>query len=225
MPSAPDRPSSPRAAQTRYTDQVKPAVARVLVGLSLFAATVGAFFAGRHDGARSSGSDGIRATPGVVTAIRDVARLESTTFHIEKVVEASDAQGRLGGLVQAKDALLLVAVGDVVAGVDLSKLRESDVTVDPSTHTLRVHLPAAEVTSATLDERSTHVYSRTTDLLAARNEQLEGEARRQAEEQMRAAAIEGGILDRARESAERTLRALLRSLGYENAEIDWNDRG
>ena len=167
----------------------------------------------------------IRATPGVVTAIRDVARLESTTFHIEKVVEATDAQGRLGGLVQAKDALLLVAVGDVVAGVDLSKLRDSDVTVDPSTHALHVRLPAAEVMSATLDERATHVYSRTTDLLAVRNEQLEGEARRKAEEQMRAAAIEEGILDRARASADRTLKALLRSLGYENAEIDWNDRG
>jgi hypothetical protein len=197
-----------------------------LVGLSLVVATLGAFVIGRHDGMKSSApADGIRTTPGVVTAIRDVARLESTTFHIEKVVEATDAQGRLGGLVKAKDALLLVAVGDVVAGVDLSKLRDSDVTVDPSTRTLHVRLPAAEVTSATLDEHATHVYSRTTDLLAVRNEQLEGEARRKAEEQMRAAAVEEGILDRARASADRTLRALLRSLGYENAEIDWNDRG
>jgi hypothetical protein len=205
---------------------VKPAVVRALLGLSLVAATVAAFFVGRHDGMQSSApNDAIRATPGVVTAIRDVARLESTTFHIEKVVEASDAQGRLGGLVEAKDALLLVAVGDVVAGVDLSKLGENDVTVDPSTHTLHVRLPAAEVTSATLDEHATHVYSRTTDLLAVRNEQLEGAARRRAEEQMRDAAIEEGILERARVSADRTLKALLRSLGYANAEIDWNDRG
>jgi hypothetical protein len=205
---------------------VKPAVARILVGLAVVVVGVGAFVVGRHDGMTSSApADGIRATPGVVMAIRDVARLESTSFHIEKVVEATDAQGRLGGLVQAKDALLLVAVGDVVAGVDLSKLRDSDVTVDPSTHTVHVRLPAAEVMSATLDERATHVYSRTTDLLAARNEQLEGEARRHAEEQMRAAAVQEGILDRARASADRTLRALLRSLGYENAEIDWNDRG
>jgi hypothetical protein len=86
-------------------------------------------------------------------------------------------------------------------------------------------LPAASILSSTLDERATHVYSRTTDVLAERNEQLEGEARRVAEEQMRRAAIDGGILDRARASADRTLRALTRSLGYDHAEIDWPDRG
>jgi hypothetical protein len=61
-------------------------------------------------------------------------------------------------------------------------------------------------------------------VLAARNEQLEGEARRAAEEQMRKAAIDEGILDRARTSAERTLRALLRPMGYEKVDIDWGDR-
>jgi hypothetical protein len=68
------------------------------------------------------------------------------------------------------------------------------------------------------------VYSRSTDLLARRNEQLEGDARRTAEEQMRKAAIDEGILERARTSAERTLGALLRELGYPNVEIDWTER-
>jgi hypothetical protein len=98
------------------------------------------------------------------------------------------------------------------------------VVADPAARTLRVRLPAPEVTSSTLDERATHVYSRSTDLLAERNEQLEGSARRLAEEQMRKAAIDGGILARARASADRTLRALLRSLGYEVVEITWVDR-
>src|SRR5580704_9450967 len=157
---------------------------------------VSAFLVGRIGGTRppETGVD-VRATPGVVLAIRDIARLDSTSFHIEKVIEARDAQSRLWGFVHAKDAILLVAIGDVVAGVDLSKVRDGDVSLDPSTHTLHVRLPAAEVTSAALDERATHVYSRTTDVLAVRNEQLEGEARLQAEEQMRAAAIDAGILD------------------------------
>ena len=70
-----------------------------------------------------------------------------------------------------------------------------------------------------LDEHETHVYSRETDVLAARNEQLEGEARFQAEEQMRKAAIDAGILDRARAGTDRTLRALLRSLGHADVEL------
>ncbi len=185
---------------------------------------VGAFFAGRVGAPSDATRVGVHSTAGVITAIHDVARLETTVFHVEKVIEVSDAQSRLWGLVKAKDALLLVAVGDVVAGVDLAKVTAAGVRVDEATRTVSVRVPAPEIVASTLDERATHVYARSTDVLAARNEQLEGEARRAAEEQMRKAAIDEGILDRARTSAERTLRALLRPLGYEKVDIDWGDR-
>jgi Protein of unknown function (DUF4230) len=201
---------------------VKPTTARALAVAACLAGIVAAFFLGRS---RVAGTGGPGDAPAVVTAIRDMARLDATSFHIEKVVEVSEAQSQLWGLVEAKDALLLVAVGDVVAGVDLAALRDADVTVDAPSHTVHLRLPAATVTSATLDERATHVYSRSTDTLARRNEQLEGAARLKAEEQMRQAAIDAGILDRARASVERTLRSLLRALGYENADLDWADRG
>jgi hypothetical protein len=200
---------------------VNPTRSRVLVAAGFVAAAAGAFFAGRSREADPASG----APPAVVLAVRDMARLDATSFHIEKVIEVSDPQSRLWGLVEAKDAILLVAVGDVVAGVDLAKLRDDDVSVDAATHTLRMRLPPADVTSSTLDERATHVYSRKTDVLASRNEQLEGEARARAEDQMRQAAIDAGILDRAQASAERTLRALLRSLGYEHIVLDWADRG
>ena len=201
---------------------MKPIVARVLMALGLAAAIGLAFLVGREHPVDASRQG---PPPAVVMAIRDIARLESTSFHIEKVIEVTDAQSRLWGLVEAKDALLLVAVGDVVAGIDLAKLRDEDVSVDAATHTAHLHLPPAEVLSSTLDERATHVYSRSTDTLADRNEQLEGEARRQAEDAMRKAAIDGGILDRAQTNAERTLRTLLRSLGYDHVELDWSGRG
>jgi hypothetical protein len=206
---------------------VKPSLvhAFALAGL-LAAVAVGAFFAGRAEApvAPSSGVS-VHATPGVITAVHDIARLEATQFHIEKVVEVSDAQSKLWGLVQAKDALLLVAVGEVTAGVDLAKVRDADVRVDEAAHSVHIHMPAAEVFTSTLDEHATHVYARSTEVLAARNEQLEGDARRAAAEQMRKAAIDEGILDRARASADRTLRALLRSLGYDHVELDWAERG
>jgi hypothetical protein len=206
--------------------EVKPVIVRVLVAAGLFgllACVVAlSFFARQTEASRHIE---MRATPGVITAIHDLARLEATQFHIEKVVEVSEAQSRLWGLVEAKDALLLVAVGDVVAGVDLGKVHEVDVRVDQAAHSAYVRLPAPEIFASTLDERATHVYARATDVLAVRNEQLEGEARRTAEEQMRKAAIDAGILDRARASGDQTLRALLRSLGCERVELDWADRG
>lgn len=207
-------------------ERVSPNGARMLLGAGLavlFVAGVGgAFWLGRsHPPPPTASEVDVRATAGVVTAIRDVARLETTSFHVEKVIEATDRQSRLWGLVPASDTLLLVAVGDVVAGVDLSTLRDEDVTEDPVTHAVRVRLPAPVVLSSTLDEKATHVYARSTDVLARRNEQLEGEARRQAEEQMRKVAVDGGILDRARAGADRTLRSLLRSLGHAPVDLVW----
>jgi hypothetical protein len=196
---------------------------RLLLAAALIACVVGSFALGRSRALDDA--PGLGQVPAVVTAVRDMARLDATSFHIEKVVEATDAQSRLWGLVEAKDALLLVAVGDVVAGVDLAKIRDEDVRVEGATRTVHLRLPAAEVTSSTLDELATHVYRRSTDVLAERKEGLEGDARRQAEEQMRKAAIEGGILERARASAERTLRTLLRALGYDHVEFDWAERG
>jgi hypothetical protein len=195
----------------------------VLVLAALAGGAIG-FLAGRP-AERARSAVELRATPGVVLAIHDVAKLETTSFHIEKVVEASDAQSRLWGFVQAKDALLLVAVGDVVAGVDLTKVRDEDVKIGEGGRSVRVRLPQPEILGAALDERATHVYSRATDVLAERNEQLEGAARRGAEEQMRKAALDGGILERAKTSADRTLRALLHSLGYAEVDLDWADRG
>jgi hypothetical protein len=167
----------------------------------------------------------MKSTPGVVAAIRDVARLETTSYHVEKVVQATDVQAHLWGLLQAKDDLLLVAVGDVVAGVDLGKVRDEDVRIDPQSHAVHVVLPPPEVISSSLDAQATHVYSRRTDALAVRNEQLEGDARRSAEDEMRKRALDAGILDRARTNADRTLRALLRSLGFSRVDLDWQDRG
>jgi hypothetical protein len=208
--------------------RVRRLIVRVLVAAVTLGGVAGAaFFLGRAEAPKAADSAQIKTRPtaSVITAIHDVARLEATEFHIEKVVEVSQEQSRLWGLVQAKDALLLVAVGDVAAGVDLAKVRESDVRVDDTEHSVQVRLPSPEIFVSSLDEHATHVYSRATDVLAARNEQLEGEARRVAEEQMRKAALDEGILDRARTSADRTLRALLHSLGYVRVEIDWTDRG
>jgi hypothetical protein len=196
----------------------------IVLAVGALACVVG-FAIGRAVGpdAGSGSERSLRTTPGVVTVIRDVARLESTSFHIEKVVEATDRQERLWGFVQAKDALLLVAVGDVVAGVDLGKLHDDDVRADAATGSVTIRLPQPEILSATLDEHATHVYSRSTDTLAAYDEKLEGDARRAAEDQIRKAALDAGVLERARASAARTIAGLVRSMGYARVDVGFRD--
>jgi hypothetical protein len=163
----------------------------------------------------------VRPTPDVLRAVQDLARLETVSFHMERVVDLREAQARAWGLIEAEDAILLVAVGDVVAGVDLVALRPEDVRADPAASTATLTLPRATVFSARLDSERTYVHSRTTDVLAQRQEQLETRARQEAERSIAAAAQEAGILRRAEENAARTITGLVRAMGFRDVNIRW----
>jgi hypothetical protein len=165
----------------------------------------------------------LRPTPTVITSMRQLALLQTVSFHLERVIDLRDRQNHLFGMVQAEDALLLVAAGDVTAGVDLSSMRDSDVVVDPQRKSVKVLLPPARVLSSRLDNDATYVHTRRTDALAKRQETLETRARQEAETSLRDAAIAGGILQRASEGAERTVGTLLRSLGFELVEIRFRE--
>jgi len=161
--------------------------------------------------------------PDVITEIRELSRLEGVSFHIERVVDLKDKQQALFGMVPVEDAILLIASGDVTAGVDLGKLKPEDVVVSPDRRSVTVHLPHAEVFSARLDNDRTVVHTRKTDLLAERKESLETEARKAAEKTLRSAAEEAGILKRADESVARTVRGLVKSLGFDDVRVNFRD--
>src|SRR5262245_48980766 len=86
----------------------------------------------------------LAARPDVITQIRELSRLEGVSYHIERVVDLKDAQHTLFGLVPTSDAILLVASGEVIAGVDLAKLRPEDVVVAPDRRSVTIRLPPAE---------------------------------------------------------------------------------
>lgn len=161
----------------------------------------------------------IEPSPNVVTAIRDLKKLESAEYHLERVMDVKDEQSRAFGLIHAEDALLLVVAGDVVAGVDLSELDANDIVVDQAAKSVRVTLPAPKILSTRLDSQRTYVHTRNTDLLAHRNERLESEARATAEKELGTAARDAGILDRAGTNARRTVQDLLTALGFRVVEV------
>lgn len=163
----------------------------------------------------------VHPSPAIITAIRDLARLETTEVHVEKVVDLTDTQSRFFGLVEATDALLLVAVGHVTLGVDLSRLADGDISFDPTSGVAHLTLPEPEIFSTRLDEKETYVYTRKTSLLARRNEHLETRARQEAIRAVEKAAIEGDMTARAKVQAERQLTALAAQLGAKRLEIRW----
>lgn len=162
-----------------------------------------------------------RKAPSVILAIQSLARLEGVSFHMERVVDIKSKEQALWGLVEAEDSILLVAVGDVVAGVDLNKLRPGDITLSEPAHQARIVLPPPEVFSSRLDSQRTYVHSRETDLLAEGGHGLETEARKRAEVTIHDAALQAGILEHARRNTAHTIRALAGSFGYQNVIVEW----
>ncbi|MEZ4370465.1 MAG: DUF4230 domain-containing protein [Polyangiaceae bacterium] len=163
----------------------------------------------------------VRVGAPVLESVRELSRLETVSFHMERVVELKDEQRPAFGLLKAEDAILLVAAADVSAGVDLKGLKAEDIEVDREARRVKLKLPAPSIFSVSLDEEHTYVHSRSTDLLAKRKLDLEGQARRIAVQDLEEAAKKAGILKRAQTGAQRTLESLLKSLGYEQIEIEF----
>ncbi len=162
-----------------------------------------------------------RGSATVITAVRGLSRLEGAEFHMERIIDLRQRQQFLDGLIEAEDALLLVAVGNVVAGVDLSDLVQADIQALPDGSAVSLKLPPAQIFSARLDSSRTYVHSRQTDLLATRQENLESKARARAEATLRQAALDGGILGDAEKNVRRTVTHLLLSLGFEKVRVSF----
>jgi Protein of unknown function (DUF4230) len=163
----------------------------------------------------------VRPSATLLVAMKDVAKLETTELHLEKVIDLTDTQSNFFGLIEGTDNLLLIASGDVTVGVDLGKLTEGDVTMDPKTRAATIKLPTPEIFSSRLDEKRTYVYTRSTSLAARRNEQLETKARQEAVAAIEKAAQESDVTERAKKQAERQLRALAMALGASDVIVTW----
>jgi hypothetical protein len=146
----------------------------------------------------------------IIREVRSLARLETSQYTVEKIITTEIGQGVFAYLLQ--DRLLLVAHGTVIAGVDMEKLKPGDMRVEGGV--LNVQLPDAEVFIATLDNEKTYVYDRDTGILRKAVQNLETLARQTAEKEIRAAAIEDGLLETAKQNAETYLSRFFLSLGY-----------
>ena len=133
--------------------------------------------------------------PSVVQRIQELQRLETVVFAIDKIVSGGYENKYLPRFL-AGDRLLLIVYGDVTAGVDLSRLEPGNVKVDGKS--VQLMLPAAELFSSRIVEK---------------------EVRKEAERQIRQAALDGGVLKTAMTNATATLKAFLHSLGFEQVEI------
>ena len=156
-------------------------------------------------------------SPVVVEGIRDLNQL-ATVRLTASVLITGESGGTGLERIFFGERVLLVAVGEVEAGVDLANMGEEDVHIDGDRVTIR--LPEPEILSTSLDEDETDVYDRDFGPLNFRpNDELVEEARDEAVEGVEEAARENDVLDSARRNAEDSIRAFATTLGFEEVEF------
>ena len=151
--------------------------------------------------------------PVVVEGIRELDQL-ATVRWTEFVPVTRESGGDVWERVFDGEKVLLIATGNVEAGIDLGEIGENDVSVDGDT--VAIDLPEAEILSASLDEERTRVYDRDFSPLNLRpDDGLVEKARLRAVKKIEASARENGILDTAEGNAEDSIRAFVTTLGFE----------
>jgi hypothetical protein len=146
----------------------------------------------------------------IIHSVRSLARLETIQYTLEKVIRAENGSGPLALLFG--DKLLFVAHGKVIAGLDLEKLGPENLEIKNGV--LYVTLPEPEIFLTALDNDKSYVYDRETGLLTKGDINLEAEVRQVAEQEIMKAALEDGILEKARQNAEAYLYRLFNQLGF-----------
>ncbi len=157
-------------------------------------------------------------SPVVVEGFRDLDQL-ATVRWTESVVVTKETGGNAIKKTLTGEKVVLVATGEVEAGVDLSSLKREDVKVGENR--VRIKLPEPELLGSSLDEEKTKLYDRDQGLLRLRpDDDLVKEARIEAEDKILAAANENGIRDTAEQNAESTIRTFAKTLGFEEVEFE-----
>ncbi len=153
----------------------------------------------------------------VIKEMRELQRLETATFTIEKIIDAGTNQGGKVQELLFGDKLLLIAQGEVIAGFDLSQIQEEDIKVEGQNLTFT--LPKPQILVTKLNNEQTKVYDRSTGIFSKGDKDLESKAREQAEESIRQAACQSNILQQASDNARKQLSTLFRGLGFAQVTI------
>jgi Protein of unknown function (DUF4230) len=142
----------------------------------------------------------------MVHEVQQLNELVSVKYTIQKVVGLEEQKVPLGS-----EKLLLFVQAEVLAGIDLSVLRASDVRMLPDKR-MQVSLPPPKIIRIVIDDKETKVWDRRITWWTPWvpfNPDLERQARLAAKDAIEQAALGMGILDQARRNAETGIRSLL----------------
>ncbi|AYA38244.1 DUF4230 domain-containing protein [Hymenobacter oligotrophus] len=141
----------------------------------------------------------------VLEKIEGMGKLELVRYRFKDVVEYRKSTYRF--LPDAKVALIVA--GEAIGCVDLRKVGALDVVFEGDS-LVRVALPAPELCTWRIDHSQSRVYDTENALL--QDAALVDEGYKYAEQNVRRAALQSGILAQTQQNAEQILRPMLETL-------------
>ncbi|MEU6880259.1 DUF4230 domain-containing protein [Streptomyces sp. NPDC046712] len=204
-----------------------PAVALVLLGLSLVLFLLGRFVhvPGLDDVFGVDTQD--RSGPAVLKSIQDMHRYEGAAGNYQVVVDLEKDARLLPDSIRGTRTLF-VASGSVAAYVDFGSIGQGSVTVDEKRTTATLRLPHAQLAEPFVDPKRSYTVSKQRGLidrlgdLFSDNPADERAVHVLAAERIGDAAKESDLTLRAEKNTTSMLQGLLRALGFEQITVTYS---
>jgi hypothetical protein len=147
----------------------------------------------------------------ILKEMESMVKLELVRYNFKEITELTDISETYFNLFKLgpDQKIALISEGEAVGCIDLTLLGESDISNLSDTVYLR--LPNPEICYYKLDMDNTRIYSLQTNYFEDDAEFIQ-EAYKQAEQEIRSAALRSGILDQTRNNAELVLRPMLEQM-------------
>ena len=149
-------------------------------------------------------------TPIVINSFEELGTLLTIKVTLQTVVESQ----RERPFPLSTERIILSAVGNVEAGIDLTQIEDADIVIDG--RSVELTIPPADVTRVELLPEETEIFDSTRGWILSEYEGLELVAMEKARKQLENWAIDRvDVLERAEEEAVKQLDSFLRKLGFE----------
>jgi hypothetical protein len=140
----------------------------------------------------------------MVQKITSMGKLELVKYSMKDVLEKKQIHAIL-----PDERVLFVAVGEVTACIDLTKVRKQDITRDSAGSVVTVLLPQPEICYVKLDHQRSKVYDVSGVILPSTTKALVEDIYKLAEKRLLDNATEMNITGKARDNAQLIFKPLL----------------
>jgi hypothetical protein len=148
----------------------------------------------------------------VLQEVTALGKLELVKYTFKDIVEHE----QVNTILPNANAVLIVE-GEATGCIDLAQLTAADITTDEDS--VIVKLPKPELCSWKINHDRSRVYD--TKFSFLNESQLVSDAYKQAEKQIRQAALSGGILEQTRHNADQLLRPLLERVSNKKVRLTY----